>query len=216
MTADKKQVCTLCRAESSFYALSREMVYLRCRNCLSVFMAPWFHPGPHKEKARYETHNNDINDAGYREFVRPVVNEVLGKFSIKSRGLDFGAGTGPVVSGLLGEKGFHVELYDPFFWNDKQKLETKYDYIVCCEVMEHFHNPEKEFRLLRSLLEPGGSLICMTDLFKEETDFGKWRYKDDETHVFFYHMKSLEWIRGEYSFFSLRLTGRVIHFETGW
>lgn len=207
----KKQSCILCRAESSFFAIYRNIEYYRCINCLSVFMAPDFHPFPEREKERYESHNNDINDPGYREFVRPLVNEVFKRFPATSRGLDFGAGTGPVAASILREQGYHVELYDPFFSNDRQKLETTYDYVICCEVIEHFHDPASEFRLLRSLINPKGGLICMTQLYREDNDFKKWRYKDDETHVFFYHPKSLEWIKSEYSFSSLEVKGRVLN-----
>jgi hypothetical protein len=174
-------------------------------------MAPDSHPLPEREKKRYESHNNDINDPGYRDFVMPLVNEVREKFPATSRGLDFGSGTGPVATSILREQGYHVELYDPFFSNDMQKLETTYDYIICCEVIEHFHNPASEFRLMRSLINPKGGLICMTELYREDNDFKKWRYKDDETHVFFYHPISLEWIKSEYSFSSLEFKGRVIN-----
>lgn len=177
-------------------------------------MAPEHHPPPEQEKARYETHNNDVNDPGYREFVKPLVDEILDNFNKDKSGLDFGAGTGPVASKMLGEEGYRVELYDPFFINDATKLKTKYDFIICCEVMEHFHDPAAEFRFLRSLLTPGGSLVCMTQLFTEAVDFSRWRYKDDDTHVFFYHPRSIECIRSEYLFTEADISGRVIHFRT--
>ncbi len=178
-------------------------------------MAPAFHPPPEREKARYETHNNDVNDQGYREFVSPVVKEVTNNFGRNSKGLDFGAGTGPVAATILREQGFEIELYDPFFCNNPEVLIKKYDYIICSEVIEHFHDPAIEFRLIRSLLNQGGSLICMTMLYTDDFDFISWRYKDDETHVIFFHPESIELIKQEYYFSSVKINGRIIHFKTG-
>lgn len=208
-----KTTCTLCRSEASFYAGFRQKEYYRCRGCSAVFMAPAYYPTPEQEKKRYLEHNNDVNDPGYRSFVMPVVKEVLDKFTEEESGLDFGAGTGPVIHKLLTENGYRPETYDPFFCNDPSLLERRYDYITCCEVVEHFHDPRREFRLLRSLLRPGASLICMTWLFSDEIDFQGWSYKNDHTHVFFYHLKSMEWIRDHFGFSSLKTEGRLIRLD---
>ncbi len=207
--------CLLCLAESSFFALYRNIGYYRCGKCLAIFMAPRFHPSPEREKARYETHNNDINDPGYREFVRPLVNTVTAGYGPKSTGLDFGAGTGPVAATILGEQGYDTELYDPFFFNDTALLEKKYDYIICSEVIEHFHQPRTEFMLLRSLLKPGGNLYCMTWIYSDDIEFMRWRYKDDDTHVIFYHHESLRWIKDNFRFESVSINNRIIDFKAG-
>ncbi len=210
---NKLERCLLCGEVSFFFALYRDIEYCRCGNCQAIFMAPRFLPSPEREKKRYEKHNNDINDPRYQEFVSPVVNEVTKNFGSDSRGLDFGAGTGPVAANLLEKKGYKLELYDPFFRNDGSVLKKKYDYIICSEVIEHFHKPAREFGLMRSLLNPGGSLICMTTIYREYIDFLTWRYKDDETHVIFYHTGSLKWIKNNFSFASLDICDNLIHFK---
>ena len=45
-----------------------------------------------------------------------------------------------------------------FMWfvKNSKELNQKYDYISCCEVMEHFHQPYKEFELLSYFLENQG------------------------------------------------------------
>lgn len=58
--------------------------------------------------------------------------------------------------------------------------------------MEHFHDPKLEFEKLHALLNPGGALICKTDLYTEDIDFKKWYYKNDPTHVFIYHKNSVK------------------------
>jgi len=208
----KQGTCTLCRSETIFFTRFRERDYYRCTGCHSVLMDPSYHPAPREEKKRYLEHNNDVSDPGYQSFVKPVVEEVLANFGPGDSGLDFGAGTGPVIHKLLSGKGYNPGLYDPFFCNDPTLLERTYDYITCCEVIEHFHDPNREFRLLRSLLKPGGSLICMTWLLTDDTDFLNWSYKNDKTHVFFYHPQSLEWIRSGFGFSTLKNQGRLITF----
>jgi SAM-dependent methyltransferase len=164
------------------------------------------------ERKRYQEHNNDIEDPEYQKFVGPIIRGVKQRFDKKHKGLDFGAGTGPVITKLLRDNGYTMELYDPFFCNNPGKLEETYDFIVCCEVMEHFHFPAKEFALLRSILKPNGALFCMTDIYFENIDFRTWYYKNDPTHVFFYHKNSLEWIQSEFKFSALKIEGRLIQF----
>jgi len=62
-------------------------------------------------------------------------------------------------------------LYDPFFHPKSELLAKKYDFIIACEVIEHFHDPRKEFELLYKLLNQGGKLYLMTDLYSQEVDF---------------------------------------------
>lgn len=175
-------------------------------------MHPDFRLSPKSEKERYETHNNDINDEAYRKFASPLVKQVTGNYQPGSRGLDFGAGTGPVASAMLREQGYDMTLYDPFFHNDPASLVKSYDFIICCEVIEHFYNPATEFRLLRSLLDKKGKLICMTELLMSGTDFADWWYKNDETHVFFYTPESIAWIGARFSFDTFIKSSRIVIF----
>ncbi len=178
-----------------------------------MFMDPACYVSRENEKKRYEEHNNNVEDPGYQKFVGPIVSKVRENFGKGRKGLDFGSGTGPVIARLLREKGYDIELYDPFFCDNPGALEKKYDFIVCCEVIEHFHFPAKEFRLLKSLLKPGGMLFCMTDIYSEKTDFKKWYYKNDPTHVFFYHQNTLDRIKSQLGFSALRIDGRVAQYE---
>jgi SAM-dependent methyltransferase len=215
LTTDKKENCLLCGAESGFFGHYRKTDYYRCLVCRTIFIPPAFHLSPEREMKRYQTHNNDVNDPRYRAFVSPLTGMVFSLFRPHHKGLDFGAGPGPVAALQLREKGYDIELYDPFFHDNPGALQKKYDYIVCCEVIEHFRQPQREFRLLRSLLHPGGSLYCMTLLYSEDTDFSKWRYKDDETHIVFYCPGSVSWIKENFGFESALIDDRIIHFKAG-
>lgn len=207
-----KTKCTLCNAKVTLYQEFNQKKYYKCSNCLSILLDPIHYVTKEKEKARYQEHNNDVDDPGYQRFVSPVVNEIKQTFNQGHKGLDFGAGTGPVITKLLRDEGFSIELYDPFFWNNDEVLKFKYDYIICCEVIEHFHFPQKEFTLLRSLLKPGGILYCMTEIYSEDIDFINWYYKNDPTHVFFYHKDALKWIQEHFRFSELKKKDRLIVF----
>jgi len=169
-------------------------------------------PDSNSEKLRYEEHINDVEDKGYQKFVSPITSAILKDFLRTDKGLDFGAGTGPVISKVLTDNEFSIVQYDPFFHNNPNLLNAKYNYIACCEVMEHFYRPKKEFKLLRNLLQPSGKLYCMTDLYDESIDFHKWYYKNDQTHVFIYHKNSIDWIQKEIGFSDVLINGRLITF----
>lgn len=168
--------------------------FYSCGTCLSIFRDPKSYLGTEKEKARYVTHNNDIHDLGYQNFVSPITSRVLTDFPPESHGLDYGAGPWPVITHLLREKWYTLSLYDPYFYPGTRVLEKKYDYIVCSEVMEHFYQPYAEFKKLASLLKPHWKLYLKTELYHEWRDFSSWYYKNDPTHVFFYHARALKYI----------------------
>ena len=205
--------CPLCFNGSDTFAHSNNRDDFRCSYCQSIFADPKTFLNYEDEKSRYETHNNDVLDPGYRNFMKPIVDIVSDKFTQNHIGLDYGSGTGPVVSKMLHEKGFRVEQFDPIFCNKPEVLTKSYDYIVCCEVIEHFYNPHKEFLQLRAMLNPGGGLFCMTHIYIDSIDFRKWYYKNDSTHVFFYHPLALSYIKEQFQFGALEVNSRTIHFS---
>ncbi len=207
--------CILCNSGlSHILHIEKEHRFYDCSNCGSIIRDKDTFPDSNFEKERYEIHQNDVNDLRYQKFVSPITQAVQNDFLPQGTlGLDFGAGTGPVITKVLSDKGYNLNLYDPFFHPDKSVLNQNYDYIVCCEVIEHFHKPHQEFQLLKSLLKPGGKLYCMTDIFREHLDFGSWYYKNDPTHVIFYTEKSLQWIQKQIGFNTIHIENRLIVFE---
>jgi len=204
--------CPLCRSQAAFFSTAGKRTYHHCGHCGAVFLAPRHYLSADAEKKRYEAHHNDVEDPRYQEFVRPLVNRVLEQCRPGQLGLDFGCGTGPVVAKLLADRDHNIATYDPFFCDQPELLKRPYDYVVCCEVIEHFQDPAREFSLLRSLLHKGGLLFCQTGLYASEIDFPAWSYKNDPTHVFFYQERTLEWIRGRFGFSALAVSGRLAVF----
>lgn len=214
----KKSVayCPLCKGDAFLFALIGRKKYYQCHNCQGVFLDSRNHLPVNQERNRYLQHNNNISDPGYRNFAQPLVSLIENDFPPNSTGLDYGCGNGPVVASMLSEKNYPIELYDPFFKPHAEQLNKQYDYIVCCEVIEHFYHPEKEFHRLASLLLPQGKLYCKTHLLSEEIrgNFENWWYKNDPTHVFFYPWKTLTYIATYFDFLSVKMKDGVIVFSS--
>ncbi|MGJ3236652.1 class I SAM-dependent methyltransferase [Marivirga sp.] len=205
----EKENCRLCNTISPIFHIELDRYYFKCPTCSAIFISKQFLPNQNKEIERYETHNNDIKDPGYRKFVSPITQAILTSFNENHQGLDFGSGPGPVITSMLREKGFNVETYDPFFDYRPDVLNNTYDYIACCEVVEHFHDPMMEFKRLRSLLKPKGKLLIMTDLYNEKQNFDNWYYKNDLTHVFFYQKSTFKWTQHTFNFKSIQIKDRL-------
>jgi len=201
------ELCPLCQNPGE--AFNEDELFI-CKNCLGIFRPKKSQLTPFEEKLRYKTHNNDVNDKRYQKFVSPITTSILNEFTPKDTGLDFGAGTGPVISKILKEKNYNISQYDPFFYNNPELLEEKYDYIACCEVIEHFYNPQKEFKLLKKLLKPKGILYCMTHIYNPDIQFADWYYKKDPTHVFIYQKETFKWIKKQFDFSTMTIDDRLI------
>ena len=202
--------CPLCH---SALTTMTDPEYFDCSGCKALVKHPDLLPTPSEELHRYELHNNDVNDTGYQQFTAPIWQYVLNHFSQKDQGLDFGSGTGPVISKMLLDQGYNIKQYDPYFTPNEALLNLKYKYIACCEVIEHFFHPREEFTKLDNLLLPGGKFVGMTLLYNNTIDFKNWTYRKDETHVFIYRKETLEYIAKHFSYKLTELTNRFFVFE---
>lgn len=205
--------CPLCRHTAILFYDFKQRFYYQCDNCRAIIKDPAAWPDREQEKSRYLEHLNDVEDARFQQFVRPLTDSVRQNFGPEDQGLDFGAGHAPVITHVLKQQGFNIEAYDPLFFDRPELLQQPYDYICSCEVIEHFHRPAESLALLAQLLEPAGTLFCMTELFDENIDFHRWNYKNDPTHVFIYHLKTIEYIIEKYNFSYFEIAGRLISFR---
>lgn len=211
--------CPLCKANADWFCsyFIQPVNFYRCGVCKSIFKNKQDFIEVSAEKKRYETHNNDVKDKRYQEFVSPITSSILGDFSPEAIGLDYGCGTGPVATYVLKKNDYNVILYDPFFYPDKDYQKRQYDFIICCEVMEHFHHPKWEFNHLRRLLKDGGKLYCKTKMISNDMNadtFKVWHYKNDPTHVFFYSPSALKHIAVKEEFRSVSFDDKLIIFST--
>ena len=203
-------ICTLC---DSPLIHKKDAYYYDCDTCKAIVKDQQYYVTATEEKARYETHNNDVHDSRYQNFTMPITSYVLENFLPAHKGLDFGSGTGPVISSMLLKKGYDIVPYDPFFAPKQHVLQQRYDYIVSCEVFEHFHKPKKEIDRLTSLLKTNGMLLIMTLLYDGAVDFKNWHYRKDPTHIFIYRKETIAYIAKAYKLDVVILTDRFIVFK---
>ena len=179
--------CPLCESKEIVdYYSNKRRDFLTCGFCNLVFVPNKFHLTPDEELKRYELHQNNPEDEGYKEFLSRLAIPLQKRLKAKSNGLDFGSGPGPTLSKMLEDKGHTVEIYDYFYANDKEVLRKRFDFITATEVFEHLRNPGQEIKMLWELLNPGGILGIMTKLAIDQQAFPKWHYITDRTHICFF------------------------------
>jgi len=197
---NSRTACPLCGNDqlSSFYS-DKKRTYIRCLHCQLVFVPEEYRLSAESEKSEYDLHNNDPDDQGYRRFLSRLSAPLLGKMDFLSSGLDFGCGPGPTLSLMFEEAGHKVENYDPFYFNNKDVLSRKYDFITMTEVAEHLYNPKDIFNQLFNMLKSSGYLGIMTKLVIDHDAFMKWHYIQDPTHVCFFSRSTFEYLAEIYS-----------------
>jgi 2-polyprenyl-3-methyl-5-hydroxy-6-metoxy-1,4-benzoquinol methylase len=166
------------------------MVFVDAQNYLSK----------QKEKEVYDLHQNCAEDLGYRRFLNKLIEPLTQKLSAGAQGLDFGCGPGPTISVMMAQKNIVVENYDIFYANYPQLLKQSYDFITCTEVVEHLHKPHEIFSLFSSMIKPNGLLGIMTKRVINHESFINWHYKNDPTHVCFYHELSFKYIAEQWGY----------------
>jgi hypothetical protein len=191
--------CRVCLSGlAKFFCTVDELHYWRCPQCFATFLESTQLPDIEAERSRYLLHKNSPHDSGYRAFLDRLAEPLVKKLHPGDNGLDFGCGDGSVLGLMLTEKGYTVCYYDPFFRPDVSVLNRTYDFIACCEVVEHFHQPAYEFARLNSMLNPNGWLGIMTCFQTDDSEFANWYYRKDLTHVVFYREETFKYIASQF------------------
>lgn len=194
--------CLLCGAECEQWLEHRGVSYSFCPRCRLLRKEQF--PELAEERARYETHNNSVQDPRYLEYIRGVISaDLYPRLKPGDAVLDFGCGSAKAVEALLaGEApGVEVVSYDPFFHPETPESALAalnrqgFNFIIAIEVFEHLFDPGTAIRRLKNLLVPGGGILLRTMLYPgNRTSFRKWWYKDDLTHVHFFAEETFAWI----------------------
>lgn len=213
-----KNKCPLCRSLKTEILYKGEKrdnhrFYFHCSECDLVFVNKCQHLNELDELNRYREHNNDPCDKGYIKFLSRLTNKVIPYLKKEMVGLDYGCGPGPALSMIMEDKGYNMEIYDPYFYRRNKVFNEKYDFITCSEVIEHFSNPFGEFIKLNKLLKKDGYLAIMTSLLNDRESFDKWYYKNDFTHISFYSKKTMKWIAYRFNYKIIFLKEDVIIFK---
>ena len=187
--------CPLCFSrETELYHTDQDRDYLLCPQCSLVFVPPKFHLPPEEEKARYDLHQNDPSQLGYRRFLSRLMDPLTDRVHPPARGLDFGSGPGPTLSVMLEDKGYDMTIFDKYYAHEPGRLQATYDFITCTEVVEHLPSPKKTFDLFQAMLRPGGWLGVMTKLTHNAKRFANWHYIQDPTHICFFSRETFVWL----------------------
>ena len=187
--------CKVCKSSNiDFFLKSGKLLYLGCNVCSSIFLDPNNYVSNSDEKKHYLKHNNSLTDLNYRNFLLKLIEPVKDKISTNDIGLDYGCGFAPALANIFKSYGFKVELYDPFFFPNKDVLLKKYKFIICSEVVEHFFNPCDEFDKINNLLDDNSWFGVMTTFLPKDELFENWYYRRDPTHVVFYKKKTFQHI----------------------
>ncbi|WP_052078688.1 class I SAM-dependent methyltransferase [Spirochaeta lutea] len=189
-------VCTLCGESSGYYAQVIGRDYYSCPGCGLVFMDPGQRLNPLEEKDRYTMHENHIPDPGYLHFLDTLLEPLMEFIPRGSTGLDYGSGPYPMLAQVMTDRGYSVEIFDPFF-APRSPRSTDFSWVSCCEVAEHFYKPLEDWERLASFLAPRGVLGVRTNLVKPDMTpglFQGWHYPRDPTHVSLYRQETMAWL----------------------
>ncbi|MFN3018828.1 class I SAM-dependent methyltransferase [Vibrio coralliilyticus] len=187
--------CPLCHnPELLHYFEDKRREYLQCAQCELVFVNPEQRLDAKAEKAHYDLHENDPNDAGYRTFLSRVADPILERIEPGSTGIDFGCGPGPTLSLMLQEQGHNVSLYDLYYHPNTEVLDRTYDFMTATEVIEHLYHPDQIWQQWLNLVKPGGWIGLMTKMVIDVEAFAKWHYKNDPTHVVFFSRNTFKYL----------------------
>lgn len=185
MTAAQSS-CPLCSGSARPYHRDARRDYLQCESCDLVFVPPYQHLDVAAARAFYDTHENVLDDPGYRRFLARLFEPMTQRLTPGASGLDFGCGPAPALAAMFAEAGFAMRIYDPLFAPDTAALEQTYDFITSSEVFEHLAAPGTEIARLLGLLRPGGWIGVMTKRVRGHDAFAQWHYIRDSTHVCFF------------------------------
>jgi hypothetical protein len=189
-------VCPLClESQTQPFCSDKKRAYFQCQQCFLVFADRSTLLTAVQEKAQYDLYQNQLDDQGYRKFLSRLSLPLLTALTAEQNtGLDFGCGPGPLLAQMLTEAGKHMQVWDPFYAPEPQVLQQKYHFVSCTEAIEHFINPAKEWSLWLNLLLPQGVLAVMTKRYTDQNSFNNWHYKNDPTHISFFHQRTFEFL----------------------
>ncbi len=189
-------VCPLCQhQQTQLFCTDKKRDYFQCRQCFLVFADRTSLLTAEQEKAQYDLHQNQLDDPGYRKFLSRLSEPLLAALKPEqTTGLDFGCGPGPLLAKMLSEAGKQMRIWDPFYAPEPEALQQNYHFVSCTEAIEHCIDPAKEWNLWLDLLLPQGILALMTKRYTDQDSFSTWHYKNDPTHISFFHQRTFEFL----------------------
>jgi len=181
-------ICHICsNTTEAFTDEKMDMEYFYCPSCEYIFKSPQCYQSIEEQKKRYDLHENDEEDAGYRAYFQRFLDFVLPLVGSPENALDFGCGRSTLLAKILQENGIACHAYDPLYHPERLDNSKKYELIVTTEVFEHLHQPKEVFESLVKRVEEGGFLAIQTQFHPHDREaFKQWYYRQDPTHIVFF------------------------------
>jgi len=180
--------CHICDKPTQIFVDEKtNIIYHHCDDCEYIFKSPEHHQNFTAQKERYNLHENDENDEGYKAYFQRFLDFILPLVGRPNTALDFGCGRSSLLASLLKKEGVNCDYYDPIYHPDTLNDSKKYELIVSTEVFEHLHQPRVVFESLLERLEEGGYLALQTQFHPNDVEaFKRWYYHQDPTHIVFF------------------------------
>eukprot|EP00759_Apiculatamorpha_spiralis_P052120 PhF_6_TR5609/c0_g1_i1/m.8101 len=219
LEAPAEELCPVCKTKISCldeFCRDQRRAYVKCPKCFLVFVPEAYHVSADVEKAEYDLHENNPGDLGYQEFlmraVTPLEKEYAGVVPSPTLvGLDFGCGPGPTLHLLAKAKIpsiARVDLYDKFYFPNESVWDHQYNFITATEVIEHVVDSIAVLDRLWSCIVPGGIIVIMTKRVEGSPEkFVCWHYKNDPTHIRFFHVETFKFIEQRWGNATLDVVG---------
>ncbi|HIP18532.1 MAG TPA: class I SAM-dependent methyltransferase [Sulfurovum sp.] len=186
--------CNICDEPTMMFMNEKQqMLYYHCSNCEYIFKHPSVYKEINDQKERYDLHENEDDNEGYRAYFKRFLDFVLSLVQKPKNALDFGCGKSTLLASMLQEEGIDCDYYDPLYHPDGLDEDKKYDLIVSTEVFEHLQQPKEVFESLLKRLNSGGYLAIQTEFHPNEMGpFMHWYYTQDPTHIVFFTVETFE------------------------
>ena len=149
-------------------------------------------------RAHYDSHQNAVDDPGYRRFLARLAVPLLERLAPGSRVLDYGRGPGPALARMLGEAGHDVRLYDPLIGRTPP-----------CSRRPTMRSPAARWRSISGTdggVRPASRTVAAGraardhDLLQtDDASFADWHYRRDPTHVAFYREATLRHVAASWA-----------------
>jgi len=206
-------LCKICSSKTELLTDNRRsMDYYRCKSCGFIYLDNSSIVDKVSEKKHYAKHNNSFECSGYvKMFELFITKAILPHISSIKKVLEFGCGHTPVLAKLLEKESLDVDIYDLYFYSEKEYLNRSYDLITSTEVFEHLKSPKVILESLVNILNPNGYIVLMTQFPpSDDKEFLNWWYIRDITHISFFTPKSFEILANEFGLRVLEIIDKNI------
>jgi len=184
--------CLICQNKTAgFLDDSLGVKFWHCKNCDLIFKDKKLFQDFESQKQRYDLHQNNPEDSGYRAYFQKFLDFVLPYINTPNlKALDYGCGESILLADMMLGSNIHTIAYDPIYHPLDLDKTAKFDIITSVEVFEHLTDVLQSFKEISSMLNQNGILAIRTEFHHGIDGMSKWYYPKDPTHILFFTTKT--------------------------